>query len=264
MLWLRSLVTGESKPLPGTDGATFPFWSPDSRSIGFFSEERLNRIDVDGGALTRLARAPVGTGGTWSREGVILFTLVPDGPLVRMPASGGPTAILPGWNPLKGGYRFPQFLPDGRHFLFYMAEPSVRGVYIGSLESAERQRLIDTDSAATFASPGWLFFVRAGTLFAQRFDETTLTLGTGPVALVKGIAVDSSGVASVSASNAGALAYRVGNVNRQRQLVWFDRTGAQLGDPFPIDNENALNPAISPDGRRLSTFGCSTWSGAGR
>ena len=121
-LWLRSLRTGSAQPLPGTEGASFPFWSPDSRSIAFFANGNLNRIDIDGSSLRTLASAPVGAGGTWNREGTILYTLVPDAPISRIPADGGKSAITLGSQPGGPGHRFPQFLPDGRHFLYYVAD----------------------------------------------------------------------------------------------------------------------------------------------
>jgi eukaryotic-like serine/threonine-protein kinase len=251
VLWLRSLVTGEARPLAGTDGATFPFWSPDNRSIGFFADERLHRIDVDGSALTPLAAAPVGAGGSWSREGTILFTLVPDGPIARVPASGGSVQVLPGSDTSKGGHRFPQFLPDGRHYLYFMAEPPVRGVYVGSLDGPERRRLITADSAAVFVPPGQILFVRAGVLFTQRFDAGSLTFAGDAVPVARGVAVDSTGAAAISTSLVGSLVYRTGAANRQRQLGWFDRSGAQIGEAFPPDSNNPGNPALSPDGRRV-------------
>ena len=127
-LWLRSLITGEARALSGTDGSMFPFWSPDSHSIGFFADGRLYSIDVDGGALSAVARVPVPAGGTWSREGVILFTIVPDGPILRVSAMGGAADAVPGSDALQGGNRFPQFLPDSRHYLYFVAEPAIRGV----------------------------------------------------------------------------------------------------------------------------------------
>jgi hypothetical protein len=225
-LWLRSLITGDAQPLAGTDGASFPFWSPDNRSIGFFANERLYRIDVDGGALRTLTTAPVGAGGSWNRDGVILFTIVPDAPLFRLSDAGGEVLPVPTSQQGPGGNRFAQFLPDGRHYLYFMAETAVRGVYVGTLDGPERTHLFDADAAAVFVPPAQILFLRAGTLFIQRFDPARLALEGTAVPLARGIAVDNNGMAAVSASSVGSLVYRVGSGNRQRQLVWVDRSGA--------------------------------------
>jgi Tol biopolymer transport system component len=254
-LWLRSLLTGATEALPNTDGATFPFWSPDSKSIGFFANGNLNRIDVDGGSPRTLAVAPVGVGGTWSRNGDILFTLVPDASLSRVSAAAGASERLPASQAggLQGpGQRFPQFLPDGRHFLYYVAETSVRGVYVGSLDTPGRQRLFDADAAAVFVPPDRVLFVRAGKLYSQRFEPTTLQVDGSPAVIAQGVSVDAFGVAAVSGSATGAVVFRQGSVNRQRQFVWFDRSGAQVGVAAAADADNPLNPALSPDGRLVA------------
>jgi serine/threonine protein kinase len=251
-LWLRSLGTGSARPLPGTDGASFPFWSPDSRSVAFFANGNLNRIDIDGSSLRTLASAPVGAGGTWNREGVILYTLVPDAPISRVPADGGKSAFVPGLQPGAPGHRFPQFLPDGRHFLYYVADSATRGVYAGTLDGSERRRLFDADAAAVFVPPARVLFVRAGTLFAQRFDPVRQQLEGNTVALAEGVSVDSVGAAAVSGSAAGSIVYRVGQANRQRQLLWFDRSGNQVGVAAAPDAATSLNPTLSADGRRVA------------
>jgi Tol biopolymer transport system component len=251
-LWVRSLMTGDAQPLTGTDGASFPFWSPDSRSIGFFANEQLYRIDVDGGALRALARAAVGAGGTWNRDGTVVFTIVPDAPISRVSAMGGEVQALPTSQQGPGGNRFPQFLPDGRHFLYFMAEMAVRGVYVGTLDGPERMHLFDADAAAVFVPPEQIVFLRAGTLFIQRFDPGRLALEGTAVPLAKGIAVDNTGMPAVSASSIGSLVYRIGSGNRQRQLAWVDRSGAQIGEAFAPDQNNPSNPSLSPDGRQLA------------
>ena len=261
MLWVRSLVTGDASPLAGTDGPSFPFWSPDSRSIGFFANDRLYRIGVDGGSLRELATAPVGTGGTWSRDGVILVTVVPDGPISRIADGGGSPAPTPGTTAQGGGpgNRFPQFLPDGRRYLYFMAEAAVRGVYTGSLDSAERRRLFDADAAAVLLPPSSILFLRAGMLYAQRFNMQTLALEGETVTLARGVIADSTGAMAVSASGAGSIAYRTGSANRQRQLAWFDRQGTQIGEAFPPDSDNPSNPTLSPDGTQADVEPHGRW-----
>jgi eukaryotic-like serine/threonine-protein kinase len=255
MLWVRSLANGEAAPLANTEGASLPFWSPDSRSIGFFANDRLYRIDADGGALKDLAPAPVGTGGTWSRAGDILFTPVPDGPVARVAENGGPVAAVPAASASltdrNPGHRYPQFLPDGRHFLYYIAEPDVRGIYLGSLDAPDRRRLFDADAAAVVMSPDRIVFLRANRLYVQRFDTSALTAQGDAVPLTQGIVVDATGALAASASAVGSIIYRTGTANRPRQLAWFDRAGKQIDEPFAPDSELPLNPAISPDGRQI-------------
>jgi eukaryotic-like serine/threonine-protein kinase len=253
VLWLRSLSTGQSSPLAGTDGASFPFWAPDSRSIGFFTNDRLYRIGVDGGSLRELASAPVGTGGTWNREGMILFTPVPDAPILQISEAGGASRPIPGAVENRtGGNRFPQFLPDGRRYLYFMAEASFRGVYVGSLDGPERRRLFDADAAAILMLPSSILFLRAGTLYAQRFDPSALTLDGEAVPVARGVIADSTGAMAASASPGGAIAFRTGSANRQRRLAWFDRAGTPIGEAFPPDSDNPINPAISPDGSQAT------------
>jgi len=252
MLWVRSLASGEASPLPNTDGASFPFWSPDSRSIGFFANDRLYRIDIDGGGLKDLAGAPVGTGATWSREGTILFTPTPDAPIIRVADTGGSIPPLgPDVGLRAGGNRYPHFLPDGRRFLYFVAEPAIRGVYLGSLDGPERRKLFDADAAAVFMPPSQILFLRAGRLYIQRINPSTFMLEGEATAIAQSVVVDATGAMAVSASTVGSIVYRTGTANRQRQLVWFDRAGKQIGDAFPPDSDFALNPALSPDGRQV-------------
>jgi dipeptidyl aminopeptidase/acylaminoacyl peptidase len=249
-LWLRSISTESARPLSGTEGASLPFWSPDSRSVGFFSAERLYRIAIDGGSPTPVAFAAVGAGGAWSPGGEILFPSVPDSPLSRVAETGGETRPVAGYQP-PGGERFPQWLSDGRHFLYYVAES--RAVFIGDLASAERRRLLDADAAAVFAPPDQVLFVLDDTLFAQTIDVEGFTLVGERVRLAGGVAVDRArGAAAVSASAVGSVLYRTGAFDQRRQLAWVDRHGAvveTIGEP---DAAGPLNPAISPDGRRVA------------
>jgi eukaryotic-like serine/threonine-protein kinase len=254
MLWVRSLTTGHAAPLAGTEGPSFPFWSPDSRSIGFFANDRLYRIGLDGGSLRELASAPVGTGGTWNREGVILFTPVPDGPVLQISDTGGPFSPAPAPTADRigtGGNRFPQFLPDGRRYLYFMAEASIRGVYVGTLDGPERRRLFDADGAAVLMLPSSILFLRADTLYLQRFDPTTLILDGEAVPIASGIIADSTGAIAASASPDGSIAFRTGSANRQRRLAWFDRAGTPIGEPSPADSDNPINPVISPGGSEV-------------
>jgi eukaryotic-like serine/threonine-protein kinase len=252
-LWLRFLDSTSSRPLAGTDYALFPFWSPDSRSIGFFAEGRLKRIDIDGGSVQILAKVNVPAGGAWNRDGVILFPIVPDSPLLRISVSGGEPVPATQLQEGQTGHQFPQFLPDSRHFLYYATGGSSQtgGVYLGELGSAASRHLLDSDSPAVYAA-GHLLFVRQGTLFAQSFDVVRLELGGNPHSVADHIPVGGVGTAALSASAAGPIVYRSGSSGGKRQLIWFDRTGKEIAR---IGNPETATPAygsISPDYRRLA------------
>ena len=134
-LWLRSLSSDSARPLEGTDRASFPFWSSDSRSVAFFADGSLQRIDIDGGSIAVLADAVLGRGGAWNRDGDVLFAAGPAGPILRISDTGGePASVTRVETPAQVGHAFPQFLPDGRHFLYYvLGSPEASGVYIGEL-----------------------------------------------------------------------------------------------------------------------------------
>ncbi len=246
-LWLRSLENGAQRALRGTAGATYPFWSPDGRSIGFFNSEAVYRIEVDGGAPRRLAFAPVGTGGSWSRDGTIVFTPVPDGVVVAIGADTGEAVPLPPPNkPVPIGQRFPQFLPDDRHFLYYEVES--RAVILGSRDTAERRRLFEADASATVAGDE-LIYVLDGAVFAQRFDPTDFALVGARVKLGENVAIDWRGAAALSASRTGVVLFRTGAADERRQIGWYDRRGQLLRAVAQFD-DNPLNPDLSSDGRR--------------
>jgi Tol biopolymer transport system component len=247
MLWLRWLETGVARPVRGSEGGTYPFWSPDSQSFAFFAAERLYRTSVDGGVPRIITAAAIGVGGTWNRDGTILFTPVPDAPILRVSADGGspqPTGTMPR---TPAGYRFPQFLPDGRHFLYYVQES--RGVFLGSLDNPETSHLFDADAAATFMPPGQVLFVRERKLFAQPFDLGRLQPIGQATVQDEAISVDPRGAAAISASAVGTLVYRTGSGEQQRTLAWFDRSGNQVEIAAAPDGSYPMNPSLSPDDR---------------
>src|SRR6516162_6138394 len=186
-LWLRSLNSTSSRPLAGTDGGIFPFWSPDSRSIGFFNEGKLKVIDIDGGLVRVLANAPNPLGGAWNSDGTILFTPNYAGPIFRILSAGGDPAVVTRVEGQQASHRFPRFLPDGRHFLYYVpggvntnARTEARGVYVGQLDVGATRRLLDADAAAVYVPPGYLLFVRQRKLIAQKFDPAKQALSGNP------------------------------------------------------------------------------------
>jgi eukaryotic-like serine/threonine-protein kinase len=245
-LWLRSLDTGVVQALRDTEGGSHPFWAPDSRSIGFSARRALYRLDLDGTPPRRLAAAPAFSGGAWSPDGVILFTLVGDAPLSRVASTGGEAVMMPYESESARGQRFPQFLPDGRHFLYFVADAAGRGTYLGELDHVERARLLDTDTAAVYAA-GRLYFGRGGSLFVQDFDPERLVL-VGPARLLADqLEADSFGRPALSASATGSVVYRTGSGGPRQRLVWVDRTGSELSETYALEADSG-NLALSPRG----------------
>lgn len=249
-LWLRALNDVTARPLAGTEDATFPFWSPDGRSVGFFADRQLKRIDLESGTVRTLAPAEGGRGGAWNRDGVIIFQPSGGGTaLRRVAAEGGPSSDM-----MVGEGRYPHFLPDERHFVFSRtygsADKETRGLYVGSLDEAGATLLIeDADSAGVLAGSNRVLFVREGTLFAQSIDLTTLTATGNATVVANGMNINPPlWLAPIAASPAGVVLYRTGSAGGIREFEWVDRTGkvlSKVGAPMP----GLLSPALSPDGR---------------
>jgi len=178
-LWLRPLSSLTAQPLAGTDGAGNPFWSPDSRHIGFFAQGKLKRIDVQGGPAIVICDAPVGEGGSWSASGSIIFTPAQSGPIHIVSAAGGtskPVTTLR--TDLKEElHSYPDFLPDGKHFLYIArGDAPNHHLYVGSIESPESRKPLDGVTRTLYAAPGYVIFNRSATLFAQPFDPDKLII----------------------------------------------------------------------------------------
>jgi serine/threonine protein kinase len=250
-VWVRSLDSVASRPLKGTVGASLPFWSPDSRSVAFYADGSLKRIDLDGGLVRTLAKANYGFGGAWNREGTILVVQTPGSPIIRTSAEGAVPTRVTRLDGKRVGHSHPHFLPDGRHFLYFVqGTPEVRGVYVSQLDGTTTRKLFDADSAAVYAS-GHLLFVRRATLYAQPFDLSRLEVIGVPFPVADEVSVTQ--LAGVSAAAGGALAFRTGSASLQRQFVWFDRSGKEIGTIGDPDNEN-LFPSASPDLGQLAFF----------
>jgi eukaryotic-like serine/threonine-protein kinase len=259
-LWVRSLDAAEAQPLPGTQGARRPFWSPDSRSIGFFAYTELKRIDANGGAPQSVTSIMAGASAAWSATGDILYSGImsrsispsPAG-LLRVNDMGGASDIATRPTTPSTAHRYPQFLPGGRQFLFFAAGPDeVRGVYLGALDSSESTRLVSSDSQAVYLPPGWLLFVRQGALLAQRFDINRRAVSGEPLMVADSVAFDPiSGGAAISTSNTSMFAYRSGH-GPVSQLAWFDRSGRTIGTLGPPQETGVSNLALSPDGTRVA------------
>jgi eukaryotic-like serine/threonine-protein kinase len=251
-LWIRPLSALTAQPLPGTEGGAFPFWRPDSQAIGFFADNKLKWIHAAGGPTTSLAAVDHAWGGSWNQNGDILFSPHLTKELWRVSSSSGsvPVAVTRLLPASQSGHVFPWFLPDGQHFLYWATgNAEGRGVYIGTLDSPEGRRLIDDDTAAVYAPPGFLLFARQGSLVAQRFDPETLAL-TGQTFVVAEPPSYKGGHFQCSAAT-GTLVYRDGS-GTERQLAWLDRAGKLIGlvgDPFA---SSSIGMDLSPDGTRLA------------
>jgi eukaryotic-like serine/threonine-protein kinase len=265
-LWLRSLATTTPQPLAGTEGASFPFWSPDGRSIGFFAATALKRLDLGGGAPQALAPVIRGFGGTWHADGVIVFAPGRAGPLMRVSATGGEAVAMTTLGPQQLGHLWPHVLPDGRRFLFYVrGAPDTTGIYLGTLDGSAPTRLTPADSAGVYLPEGpgsaeasrgggWLLWVRAGALVAGRLDVPQAMLTGDPVTLADGMpGYDESYTnrSAVSVAATGLVAYRTGPASL-RQLTWFDRSGTTRGTVGGPDRGGLSSPSVSPDGRRVA------------
>jgi Tol biopolymer transport system component len=241
----------KAQALAGTEGASYPFWSPDSRSLGFFAEGKLKRIDI-GGSPQTLADAAQGRGGTWTPDAGIVFSPTGSGPLLRVPSSGGATTPVTKLLPGQTNHRFPSILPDGRRFIFYAGgTEGVNGIYLGSLDSPDTKRLMPSDTAAGYL-PGWLLSVRKGTLVAWPFDPSRGETVGEPRTVADPVGFDSISVAcAFSASLSGAVAYR-SDIATRRQLTWFDRSGKPMGTVGTSDENGLADPELSPDGTRIA------------
>ena len=252
-LWVRALDAASAQALPGTEGARRPFWSPDTRSIGFFTTGELKRIEARGGSVQTLATAIGGTTAAWGPDGTILFSITAARSLRRVNASGGAVEAATTPSAESPGHRHPQLLPGGRQFLFFAGGPdAVRGVYLGSLESSEVVRLLASDTQGAYVPPGWLLFVRQGTLLAQRFDLARRMLSGEPITIADSVAIEpTTGAGAFSTSDVGVMAYRAGRPSVTR-LSWFDRSGNALGTIGSPDQAGLSNLRLSPDGRRVA------------
>jgi Tol biopolymer transport system component len=255
-LWLRPLASTSGRLLTGTEGAGFPFWSPDNQSIGFFADQKLKRLDLNSQAIQILADAPVARGGAWQADGTILFAPNASGPLFRVPATGGQPTAATHLEIGQNDHRAPFILPDGKHFIYYArGTPQVRGVHVARLDGTESKRLLDADGAAVYARSGHLLFPRQGELHAQSFDATRLTLDGEAFRVADNISVNPGiSLASLSASSAGPIAYGTDSI-RRTQFAWFDRSGRRLESLGPPDQRSIANPSLSPDGRRIAFSG---------
>jgi eukaryotic-like serine/threonine-protein kinase len=250
LLYTRAFeVAASAEPLANTDGASLPFWSPSSQSVGFFAQGRLKRIDLETRQIQTLADAGGARGGTWNQDDVILFVPRPGTGVYRVSAAGGPAT------PVKIDAEFtwfPSFLPDGRHFLFFSPAPSQpenAGVFVASLDSSTAKRLVTARSRALHAMPGYLLFWREGALLAQAFDAGSREVRGNSVSVANGVGLNSiTNQGLFSVSDSGTLVFFAGPVGRS-ELVWVDRVGRRIGEAGPSGLFNSLS--LSPDATRV-------------
>jgi len=259
VLWTNEVGGRRTNSLDGTQGASYPFWSPDGRFIGFFADGKLKKVEVSGGRPEVLCDAPNGRGGSWNKDGVIVFT--PDSQskgLFRVSSSGGsPVEITkPDTSRSETTHRWPVFLPDGRHFIYLAANFSGQlennAIFLGSLDSQERRLLVNTSANAAYAEPGYLLYLRDKTLVAQPFDRRRYVLSGEPHTLSDDVLyfpqVDR---AVFSVSSGEVLVTQTGKGASISQLAWFDRNGKPAGT-FGVPDVHS-NVRLSPDGRRVAT-----------
>lgn len=255
-LWVRPLNSATAQRLEGTDGAYFPFWSADSRFLGYFANGKLNKIPASGGPVTPLADAPNARGGTWSKDNVIIFAPDFNVSLMRINAQAGvPQPVTKMDLSRHTTHRWPWFLPDGKHFLYLATNHSggmreQNGIYFASLDGKENKLVMASDSGGQYAS-GYLLFHARTAVMAQPFDPQTGTLSGDASPVADRVQYDGTVWRTLfSASGNGVLIYHSGLPNAGTQLTWFDRTGKQLGAVG--DRGNYMDPRISPDGTKIA------------
>jgi len=256
MLWVRPMNVLEAQKLPGTEGAIFPFWSPDGRSLGFFADSKLKAVDVSSGSVSVVCEANFGRGGAWGPGGVILFTPDTQTGIFRVSANGGTAVPVTKLDPsLHTSHRWPFFLPDGKHFLYlamhHDASHSANdALYYASIDGQENRLLTRMQSNAVYSS-GYLLFAHGDQLMAQPFDPDKGTLSGEAQSVASGVVNDvSTWHMDTSVSDTGLLVLGSGGT-AEWQLVWLDRTGKLLGSV--LDKlTNLENARISPQGDRLA------------
>ena len=261
-LYFQALDSMAPTKLDGTENATFPFWSPDGKFIGFFSNGKLRKIPAAGGPVTVLAEAPAGRGGAWSPENIIVYTPDYRESLWKVSANGGTAERLTTLDASKHStHRWPSFLPDGRHFLFLATnhaglDGAQNGIYLGTVDSPTMKFVLASDSAGQYAS-GYLLYHFQTALLAQKFDPTTATLTADPMPIADHVQYDPSiWRTTFSASDEGTLITVSGASTEGGDLIWADRNGKELGKAIPEQSVGVggqlFGMRLSPDGQRLA------------
>ena len=260
-IWIYDVGSQGGRILSDTEGATYPFWSPDGKTLAFFADGKLRKLDVTGGSVQTLCDAPSGRGGTWNKDGVIIFTpeatLGPGRGLYRVSASGGtPTRISdPDTSRGEQSHRWPVFLPDGKHYLYLAAnftgQKGVNSIFVGALDSNEKHFVMEASANVGYAAPGYLLFPREGTLLAQRFDPTRIALSGEPTSILPNVQYQPQVRRAVFAvSDNGLLIAQTGAGVALSQPLWLDRNGKKLGVVGGADVYG--NVFLAPNGRSVA------------
>jgi Tol biopolymer transport system component len=254
-LFVRSLDSLTPQPIAGTQEGTFPFWSPDSRSIAFFADGKLKRTDLAGGPPVTICDAPVGRGGSWSTNGTIVFSPTFTAALLEVPATGGTPTAATKLSDQYTTHRWPWFLPDGHHFLYLAANHAATtspntAVFWASLDGKDNKLLFTSPSNAIYAS-GHLLYVRDNTLMAQPFDGSSGQLQGDVIPLTGDLQVDGTvWRGTFSASDTGTLVYQPGVLGARQRLTWFDRSGKEIGRVSGPDAFSLME--LSPDDKKAA------------
>jgi eukaryotic-like serine/threonine-protein kinase len=258
VLWTHAVGGRGATPVPGTEDASYPFWSPDGRSVGFFAQGKLKKVDLSsGGAPQVLCDAPHGRGGAWNRDGVIVFAPNFFTGLFRTSSAGGTPVELtkPDTARFESSHRWPVFLPDGRHFLYLAGNFSGRfeqnEIFLGSLDSGEKRPIVSASSNVAYADPGYLLYIRDNALVAQKFDPHHYVLSGEIRTLSDEVQYfPQTDLALFDVAGKGVLIVQTGKGADKSQLTWFDRSGKPVGTVGSAGGY--ANPSISPDGRKLA------------
>jgi eukaryotic-like serine/threonine-protein kinase len=258
-LWIYELGSPGAKSLADTQGATYPFWSADGRFLAFFANGKLKKLELSGGPVQTICDAPSGRGGTWNKDGIIVFTPVASSGvgLYRIPASGGTATQISKLDTGRGelSHRWPMFLPDDRHYLYMAAnfagQKGVDAIFLGSLDSDEKRFIVEADGNAAYAAPGYLLFYRDKTLLAQRFDLKSFALTGEPTTILTDLQYQPQIKRVVfSASEHGLLVAQSGSGVALSQLVWSDRNGVQSS---PVGKPEVYgNLLLAPNGKSVA------------
>ena len=250
IIWMRSIDQATARPLPGTEHAQNPFWSPDSRWVGFFSDGKLKKIPVAAGPVQVLADVADPFGGSWGADDNIIFAKLSSS-IFRVSSGGGIVTAVTKVDTIQNSHRWPQFLPDGRHFLFHVqgGDSEHHGIYAGSLEGGTQKFLLHTESSALYAWPGYLLYVEGDTLLGQGFDAAHLELRGEAFTVAENVGRSTGFNIGVSASGTGMLAYAAAMLHRGR-LTWFDRAGNSLNS-VGVEGDYS-DVRLSPNGQTLA------------
>jgi Tol biopolymer transport system component len=259
VMWRHEVGSRQATAVPGTEDASHPFWSPDGRSVGFFAQGRLKKVDVFSGTSAQVVcDAPHGRGGTWNRDGVILFAPEVFTGLSKVSSAGGtPVEVTkPDASRFESSNRWPVFLPDQRHFLYTAANFSGQFgknmIYVGALDSNEKHPVVGASSNVAYADPGYLVYWRDRALVAQRFDPRSYAVSGEPRTISDEVQYfPQTDLAVFDVAGKSTLAVQTGKGAGKSQLIWFDRSGKQVGAVVAPPGEFS-NPDLSPDGRRIA------------